>query len=148
MAYNQAGEERKLQLLELEELHLEAYEKSHIYKQRVKQFHDRRILRKEFQVGQKVLLFYSRLKLIKLIAGMLRSQWDDPFIITKVFPYGVVELQDELTRSTFQTNGQPHNNSRRGGEHLHNTIGHDGRHALSNTKTKTPSIFLSCIEDN
>ncbi|RDX67960.1 pol, partial [Mucuna pruriens] len=89
MAYDQAREERKLQLQELEELHLEVYENSRIYKQRVKQFHDHRILRKEFQVGKKVLLFNSRLK---LIAGKLLSRWDDPFIITKIFPYGAIEL--------------------------------------------------------
>ncbi|RDY11978.1 pol, partial [Mucuna pruriens] len=41
MAYNQAGKERKLQLQELEELHLKAYENSQIYKQKVKQFHDK-----------------------------------------------------------------------------------------------------------
>ncbi|RDX89353.1 Pro-Pol polyprotein, partial [Mucuna pruriens] len=40
--------------LELEELHLEAYENSRIYKKKVKQFHDNWILRKEFKVGQKV----------------------------------------------------------------------------------------------
>ncbi|RDX69238.1 gag-pol, partial [Mucuna pruriens] len=103
MAYDQAGEERKLQLQELEELRLEAYENSRIYKQRVKQFHDRQILRKEFHVGQKVLLFKSRLR---LIVGKLHSKWDGPFIITKVLPYGAIELQDELTRNTFQVNGQ------------------------------------------
>ncbi|RDX87580.1 hypothetical protein CR513_30925, partial [Mucuna pruriens] len=101
MAYDQAGEERKLPLQELEELCLEAYENSRIYKQRVKQFHDHQILRKEFHVGQKVLLFKSRLR---LIAGKLYSKWDGPFIITKVLPYGAIELQDERTRSTFQAN--------------------------------------------
>ncbi|RDY14552.1 hypothetical protein CR513_00362, partial [Mucuna pruriens] len=35
MTYDQAGEERKFQLQELEELHLEAYENSRIYKQRL-----------------------------------------------------------------------------------------------------------------
>ncbi|RDY07194.1 pol, partial [Mucuna pruriens] len=42
---------------ELEELCLEAYENSKIYKKKVKQLHDNRILRKEFRVGQKVLQF-------------------------------------------------------------------------------------------
>ncbi|RDX89670.1 hypothetical protein CR513_28581, partial [Mucuna pruriens] len=51
-------------LQELEELRLEVYENSQIYKQKVKQFHDKHILRKEFQVSQKVLLFNSRLKFI------------------------------------------------------------------------------------
>ncbi|RDY06068.1 Pol polyprotein, partial [Mucuna pruriens] len=71
MAYGQVGRERKLQLQELEELHLEAYENSQIYKEKVKHFHDSRILRKEFKVGQKVLLFCSRLR---LIVGKLRSR--------------------------------------------------------------------------
>ncbi|RDX83353.1 hypothetical protein CR513_35733, partial [Mucuna pruriens] len=75
LAYDQAGKQRKFQLQELDELRLEAYENSRIYKQK--------ILRKEFQVGQKVLMFNSRLK---LIASMLRSRWDGPFVITNVQP--------------------------------------------------------------
>ncbi|RDY14008.1 hypothetical protein CR513_00994, partial [Mucuna pruriens] len=71
----------------LDELRLEAYENSRIYKQK--------ILRKEFQVGQKVLLFNSPLK---LIVGKLRSRWDGPFVITNILPYGAVELKDEYTR--------------------------------------------------
>ncbi|RDY07700.1 hypothetical protein CR513_08146, partial [Mucuna pruriens] len=47
---DQAGKERKLQLQELEELCLKAYENSRIYKQKVKQFCDRQILRKEYLV--------------------------------------------------------------------------------------------------
>ncbi|XP_042446496.1 uncharacterized protein LOC122031444 [Zingiber officinale] len=35
-----SGEERKLQLQELEEIRLEAYENSQIYKQKTKNFHD------------------------------------------------------------------------------------------------------------
>ncbi|RDY12783.1 hypothetical protein CR513_02381, partial [Mucuna pruriens] len=100
--YDQAGKEMKLQLQELKELRLEAYENSRIYKQKVKQFHEKQILRKEFQVGQKVLMFNSRLK---LIAGKLHSRWDGPFVITNVFPYGAIELKDENTNSTFQVNG-------------------------------------------
>ncbi|RDY06019.1 hypothetical protein CR513_10069, partial [Mucuna pruriens] len=94
---------RELQLQELEELRLEAYENSQIYKQKVKQFHDCQILRKEFRVDQKVLLFNSRLK---LITCKLRSKWDGPFVITHVFPYGVVELKDENTNNTLCQNGE------------------------------------------
>ncbi|RDX97007.1 pol, partial [Mucuna pruriens] len=99
LAYDQAGQQRKLQLQELDELRLEAYENSRIYRQKVKHFHDQQILRKEFRFGQKVLLFNSHLK---LIAGKLRSRWDGPFVITNVFPYGVVELKDQHRNSTFQ----------------------------------------------
>ena len=82
MAFDEAGMERKLQLQELEEIHLEAYENSKIYKEKVKRFHDSRILRKEFHIGQKVLLFIFCLK---LISSKLRSRWNGPFVITNVF---------------------------------------------------------------
>ncbi|RDY11492.1 hypothetical protein CR513_03837, partial [Mucuna pruriens] len=87
---------------ELEELCLKAYENSRIYKKKVKEFHDNRILRKEFRVGQKVLLFNSRLK---LIVGKLRFRWDGPFVVTNIFPYGAVELRDEATNRIFKVNG-------------------------------------------
>ncbi|RDY12400.1 putative mitochondrial protein, partial [Mucuna pruriens] len=38
-------------------------------------------------------------------SSKLHSKWDGPFVITNVFPYGVVELKDEHTNSTFQVNG-------------------------------------------
>ncbi|CAN6678248.1 unnamed protein product [Malus baccata var. baccata] len=56
-SYDSAREQRKLQLNELEEIRQAAYESSRIYKERTKAFHDSQILRKEFQPGQKVLLF-------------------------------------------------------------------------------------------
>ena len=92
MAFDEVGMERKLQLQELEEIHLEAYENSKIYKEKVKRFHDSRILRKEFHIGQKVFLFNSRLK---LIFGKLRSRWDGPFVITNN-SHGAVEIKNEV----------------------------------------------------
>ncbi|RDY06222.1 hypothetical protein CR513_09826, partial [Mucuna pruriens] len=35
----------------------------------------------------------------------LRSRWNEPFVITNVFPYGAIELKDENTNNTFQVNG-------------------------------------------
>ncbi|RDY03776.1 Pol polyprotein, partial [Mucuna pruriens] len=102
MAYDQASEHKKFQLPELDELRLEAYENARIYKQRVKKFHDQKILRKDLHIGQKVLLFNSRLK---LIAGKLHSRWDGPFVITNIFPHGAVQLKEEHTNRTFQVNG-------------------------------------------
>ena len=46
--YNLAGKERKLQLQELEEIRLEAYDNSVIYKGNVKAFHVAKLSRKEF----------------------------------------------------------------------------------------------------
>ncbi|XP_042401233.1 uncharacterized protein LOC121991287 [Zingiber officinale] len=97
------GEERKMQLQELEEIRLEAFENSRIYKEKAKRFHDKQIEVKEFQIGDKVLLYRSRLKLIK---GKLRSRWEGPYCVTNVFFYGVVEIQDMSTGRIFKVNGQ------------------------------------------
>ncbi|KAL0295810.1 UNVERIFIED_CONTAM: hypothetical protein Sangu_3183700, partial [Sesamum angustifolium] len=60
---DEAGCQRKLQLQELEEIRNDAYENSMIYKNKSKAFHDHVISRKAFSIGQKVLLFHSKLKL-------------------------------------------------------------------------------------
>ncbi|RDX84244.1 putative mitochondrial protein, partial [Mucuna pruriens] len=87
---------------QLEELLLEAYENSKVYKEKVKGFHDNMILRKEFKVGQKVLLFNSRLK---LIVGKICSKWDGPFVITNVFLYGAVEIRNEAIDKPLKSMG-------------------------------------------
>ncbi|KAH9792872.1 hypothetical protein KPL71_004324 [Citrus sinensis] len=59
----QASSKRRLQLAELEEICNDACENAKIYKQQMKVFHDKQIMRKSFTPGQKVLLFNSRLHL-------------------------------------------------------------------------------------
>jgi hypothetical protein len=98
-----AGLNRKLQLAELEELRNEAYESARIYKDRTKAFHDKHIVRKSFEIGQKVWLFNSRLK---LFPGKLRSRWDGPYLVTRVFPHGAVEIRDPRIGNVFKVNGQ------------------------------------------
>nr|GEX39881.1 reverse transcriptase domain-containing protein [Tanacetum cinerariifolium] len=58
-----AGDHRKLQLNELNELRDQAYENSLIYKERTKKLHDDKIKNCIFNVGDQVLLFNSRLKI-------------------------------------------------------------------------------------
>ncbi|XP_024009580.1 uncharacterized protein LOC112084593 [Eutrema salsugineum] len=82
-----AQEKRLLQLHELEEIRLNAYETSKIYKERTKNLYDQKILKREFKEGDLVLLFNSRLKLFK---GKLRSRWSSPFKILEVRSYGAV----------------------------------------------------------
>ncbi|XP_028230832.1 uncharacterized protein LOC114411313 [Glycine soja] len=84
-------ERRKLQLLELEEMGLNAYESSRIYKQKIKAYHDKKLQRQDFQPGQQVLLFNSKLR---LFPGKLKSKWSGPFVIKEVRPHGAVELMD------------------------------------------------------
>nr|XP_023891844.1 uncharacterized protein LOC112003854 [Quercus suber] len=81
MKIDESGEHRKLQLQELEEICNDAYKSARIYKEKTKVFHDRMVSRKEFKVGQKVLLYHSRLRL---------------------FP---VEIQSLATSKVFKLNG-------------------------------------------
>ncbi|XP_022030615.1 uncharacterized protein LOC110931537 [Helianthus annuus] len=57
---------------------------------------------KEFRVGDQVLLFNSRLK---LIAGKLKSRWSGPYVVKEVFPYGTMELLNEDTKCSWKLNG-------------------------------------------
>lgn len=91
-----ASEKRKLQLQELEELRNEAYESSRIYKEKTKNFHDNIISRKQFKVGQKVLLYHSRLK---LHPRKLRSKWiglltSHTHLSTKKNHYMIIKLKN------------------------------------------------------
>nr|GEZ70719.1 reverse transcriptase domain-containing protein [Tanacetum cinerariifolium] len=83
------GDHRKLQLNKLNELRDQAYENSLIYKEKTKKLHDSKIKNLIFNVGDRVLLFNSRLK---IFSGKLKTRWSGPFTITKVFPCGTVEL--------------------------------------------------------
>nr|GFC22060.1 reverse transcriptase domain-containing protein [Tanacetum cinerariifolium] len=96
-----AGDHRKLQLNELSELCDQAYENSVIYKERLKKLHDSKIRNRIFNVGDQVLLFNSRLK---IFSGKLKTRWFGPFTITRVFPYGTIELS-QLDGSNFKVNG-------------------------------------------
>ncbi|KAL1534123.1 hypothetical protein AAHA92_31518 [Salvia divinorum] len=83
-------EERRLQLQELEELRLESYDSAMWYKERTKLWHDKNLRNKELHVGQKVLMFQSRLK---LMPGKLKSKWVGPFTIVALRANGAVELK-------------------------------------------------------
>ncbi|XP_027088511.1 uncharacterized protein [Coffea arabica] len=74
MDLEKAGVQRKLQLQELEEIRNEAYENATIYKEKSKIFHDQQVSRKSFVVGQKVLLYYSRLKLFPVEIQSLKTE--------------------------------------------------------------------------
>lgn len=95
------GEKRKLQLSELEELRLGAYENSKIYKERTKRWHEKIILNREFKEGELVLLFNSRLR---LIPGKLRSRWFGPFVVKSVKLYGTIEVWSK-SMGLFTVNG-------------------------------------------
>jgi len=83
-------------------LRLDAYDNSVIYKGKAKAFHDAKLSRKEFQLGQKVLLFNSKLR---LFPGKLNSRWLGPFEVVKTYPHGAVEIKSFTTNKIFKVNG-------------------------------------------
>nr|GEU83908.1 reverse transcriptase domain-containing protein [Tanacetum cinerariifolium] len=96
-----AGDHRKFQINELNELRDQAYENSLIYKEKSKRLHDSKIKNRVFNIGDRVLLFNSRLK---IFSGKLKSRWSGPFTISRVFPYGTVELT-QPDGPNFKVNG-------------------------------------------
>nr|GEY15138.1 reverse transcriptase domain-containing protein [Tanacetum cinerariifolium] len=96
-----AGDHQKVQLNEINELRDHAYENSLIYKEKTKRIHDSKIKNRVFNVGDRVLLFNSSLK---IFSGKLKTRWSGPFTIAKVFPYGTVELS-QANGANFKVNG-------------------------------------------
>ncbi|GKC03766.1 hypothetical protein Tco_0995376 [Tanacetum coccineum] len=94
------GRSRRVKV-QLNELRDQAYENSLIYKEKTKKIHDAKIKNRVFNVGDRVLLFNSRLK---IFSGKLKSRWSGPFTITQVFPYGTVELS-QANGPNFKVNG-------------------------------------------
>ena len=87
---------------ELDEFLLKAYESSALYKEKMKKYHDQKIEKCDFMVGDLVLLFNSRLRLFSV---KLKSKWTGPYLVTQLFPHGGVELETK-EGVRFKVNGQ------------------------------------------
>nr|GEV36812.1 reverse transcriptase domain-containing protein [Tanacetum cinerariifolium] len=96
-----AGDHRKIQFNELNELRDQAYKNSLIYKEKTKRIHDSKIKNRVFNIGDRVLLYNSRLK---IFSGKLKRRWSGPFTISQVFPYDTVELS-QPDGPNFKVNG-------------------------------------------
>ncbi|XP_024013114.1 uncharacterized protein LOC112087329 [Eutrema salsugineum] len=84
-----AAERRMIQLNELDEIRHHAYENSKLYKERTKAYHNSKILSRQFEHNDQVLLYNSC-----------------PFIVKEVRPYGaIVRLTPDGSRE-FTMNGQ------------------------------------------
>ena len=100
--FQDVKEKRLLQMNELEELRNEAYDNARIYKDKTKKWHDHMILRREFKIGDSVLLYNSRLK---LFPGKLKSRWSGPYIVVAVTPFRAITLKTNYI-DDFKVNGQ------------------------------------------
>jgi hypothetical protein len=91
----------RIQISELEEMRLKAYENASIYKERIKRWYDKRLKKKEFK-GDKVL-YNSRFKTFG--KGKLQSKWDGPYVVHSVLSNGAVTIM-YIKGDQFMVNGQ------------------------------------------
>jgi hypothetical protein len=98
-----AGKKRLLDFSSLDEWRNEAYENAKLFKEKVKQWHDKRILKREFHIGEKVLLYRSHLR---FFAGKLLSKWEGPFVIVEVHRSGAIKIASLKDDTTQVVNGQ------------------------------------------
>src|SRR3954465_197769 len=98
-----AGKKRLLDLSSLDEWRNETYENARLFKEKVKRWHDRRILKREFHVGEKVLLYKSRLR---FFARRLLSKWEGPYVIVEVYRSGAIKIASLKDDNTQVLNGQ------------------------------------------
>lgn len=76
-----AGKNRLLQIDGLDDFRLNSYENARMYKEKVKKWNDKIIRHKEFQIGDQVLFYNSRLR---LFLGKFKSRWTGTFVIIDV----------------------------------------------------------------
>ena len=102
MDLSRAGLKRFLDLNELEEIRNDAYLNSKI-EGKIEKWHDQMITCKNFNKGDQVLLYDSKLH---LFLGKLKSRWTGPFIVQQAHPNGSVDLLNPNDNRVIKVNGQ------------------------------------------
>ncbi|XP_060170442.1 uncharacterized protein LOC132601364 [Lycium barbarum] len=102
MHWDEAAELQLFQMNEMEEFRYHSYESAALYKEKMKHYHDVKLLKRDFQPSDSVLLFNSRLK---LFPSKLKSKWSGPFTLVSVSPNGSMELKSKDGTHTFRVNG-------------------------------------------
>ena len=103
MNLSRAELKRFLDLNELEEIRNDAYLNSKIAKERSKKWHDQMITCKNFNKGDQVLLYDSKLH---IFPGKLKSRWTGPFIVQQAHPNGSLDLLNPNDNRVIKVNGQ------------------------------------------
>ena len=74
-----------------------------LFKEKVKRWHDKRIQKREFNVGDYVLLYNSRLR---FFAGKLLSKWEGPYVIEEVYHSSAIKINNFEGTNPKVVNGQ------------------------------------------
>jgi len=59
-------------------MRLNAYQSSRLYKERIKAYHDKKLLKGTFEPGQ--LVFFIQFQ-IEVVPAKLKSRWSGPFVV-------------------------------------------------------------------
>ena len=98
-----AGEKRLFDISSLDEWRTQAYENAKLFKEKVKRWHDKRIQKREFKVGEYVLLYNSH---FRFFAGKLLSKWEGLYVIEEVYRSGALKINNVEGTNLKVVNGQ------------------------------------------
>ena len=98
-----ASEKRLFDISSLDEWRTQAYENAKLFREKVKRWHNKRIQKQEFKVGEYVLLYNSR---FIFFAVKHLSKWKGPYIIEEVYRSGAIKINNDEGTNPKVVNGQ------------------------------------------
>ena len=98
-----AGEMGLFDISSLDEWRTQAYENAKLFKEKVKRWHDKRIQKSEYKVGEYVILYNSR---FRFFAGKLLCKWEGHYVIEEVYRSGAIKTNNAKGTNTKVVNGQ------------------------------------------
>ena len=85
------GEKRLFDTTSLDEWRTQAYQNAKLFKEKVKRWHDKRIRKHEFKVGEYVLLHNSH---FIFFACKLLNKWEGPYVIEEVYLSRAIKIHN------------------------------------------------------
>ena len=98
-----AGEKRLFNISSLDEWRTQAYENAKLFKEKVKRWHDKTIQKREFKVGEYVILYNSRFRFFE---GKLLSKSEGPYISEEVYRSGAIKINNVEGTNPNVVNGE------------------------------------------
>ena len=98
-----AGQKRLFDISSLDEWRTQAYENAKLFKEKVNRWHDKRIQKLEFKVGEYVLLYNSH---FRFFAGKLLSKREGLYVIEEVYQPGAIKINNVKGANLKVVNGQ------------------------------------------
>ena len=135
MIFKLVGEKRLFNIRSLDEWRTQAYENAKLFKEKVKRWHEKRIQKREFNVGDYVLLYNSCLR---FFAGKLLFKWEGPYVVEEVYHSGAIKINNFEGTNPKVVNGQ----------RIKHYISGNPINVVSNVLESVPCIFLLCYSVN